>query len=454
MKNIFTIKNPFKKQSRRKLTRRETEFLPAVLEVTETPPSPVGRTLLWTIVVLVVIVVLWSVLGRVDEVAMAPGKIIPFGQVKPLQAEDKGVLKQIYVHEGQRVKKGDLVMELDRVMSIADVERIKNEIGHYTLEIERLTAEKEGRSFLPVRSQDLDQQNIDFQIQLYNSRNNEYRAKLGFAEEGVRQSEAALAMAMINRDKYADQLAVTADKESRLERLMAQDAVALFQLLDQRARRMELEQNLAAQEKEIVRNRALLEQSRQTLASTIAEHDREIGSKLLDDQKLLAANQEDLKKAEEKDRFTKIVAPADGIISQFSVRSAGAVVAPAQILAVLVPDDVELEMEAWAANKDIGFIRVGQTAEIKVETFNFQKYGVIDAEVIDINPDAEQDKEKNFAYRIRLKLARSSVIVNDKIIPLTPGMTATAEIKIRQKRVIEYFLDPFRQYQSEALRER
>ena len=454
MKKKWNFWNLFRKESGRKLTRRETEFLPAVLEVTETPPSPIGRILLWTMAFLTAAVVIWSIFGRVDEVAVAPGKIIPMGQVKPLQAEDKGIVKQIYIHEGQRVKKGELLLELDRVVSAADLERMKKETVYYALEIERLKAEKEQRPFLPSPDLKADPQVMDFQFQLYNSRNNEYQAKLDAATEGVRQNEASLDMAVINRNKLSEQLAVAADKEERIERLMAQNAVALFQVMDIKSRRMELEQSLAAQEKEIVRSKAVLEQSKKTRENVVSEHDREIGAKLVEDQKQLAIYQEEMKKAEEKDRLTKIIAPVDGIVSQFSVHSPGAVVTAAQVLMVLVPDDVELEVEAWAANKDIGFIRVGQPAEIKIETFNFQKYGVIKGEVIGINPDAEQDKEKNLAYRIRLNLAKDSVAVSDKMVSLTPGMSATAEIKIRQKRIIEYFLDPFRQYQSEALRER
>ncbi len=452
--NKWNIWKFFKKESGRKLTRRETEFLPAVLEVTETPPSPLGRILLWTIVALTFVTALWSIFGHVDEVAVAPGKIIPMGQVKPIQAEDKGIVKQILVREGQQVKKGELLIKLDRVISAADMERIQKEILYYSLEIERLSAEKEQRPFSPTGDPDIDPQKIAFQDQLYKSRMNEYRAKVNAAEEGIRQNEAALQMAVINRNKLSEQLAVAVDKEERIVSLFAQNAVALFQLMDTRSHRMELEQNLAAQEKEIVRSGALLEQSRQTLAGTIAEHEREIDAKLVEDQKQLAADEEELKKAQEKDRLAGIVAPADGTVSQFSVHSPGAVVTPAQVLMVLVPNDVKLEVEALVANKDIGFIRIGQPAEVKIETFNFQKYGVIDAEVTNINPDAEQDKEKNFAYRVQLKLAKDGVAVNDKMIPLIPGMVATTEIKIRQKRIIEYFLDPFRQYQSEALRER
>lgn len=120
----------------------------------------------------------------------------------------------------------------------------------------------------------------------------------------------------------------------------------------------------------------------------------------------------------------------------------------------VVPEDASLEVEAWVANRDIGFVKPGQRAEIKIETFSFQKYGTIGADVVEISPDAIEDKEKGRVYRVALKLDKDNVLVNDKEVYLAPGMTVSAEIKIKQKRIIEFFLDPFRQYQSEALRER
>lgn len=435
-------------------TPSETEFLPAVLEVTETPPSPVGRLVLWTMAALVSGALLWSIFGHVDEVAVAPGKVIPVGQVKVIQAEDKGVVKNIYVQDGQQVKQGQLLLELDPTFAGADLARLKKEHAYYALEIERLEAEQDNRPFSPSMSAGVDEKDADFQKKLFQSRDNEYRSKLAAVQSNIRQNQASLAAAMATKHKYAALLAVAKEKEQRIEQLVKENAVALFVLLDHQSRRMEFEQNLAAQEAELARCEWAVAQSTESLANAKAEHDREIADKLVTDRKQLLTLSEELKKAEEKNRLSRLVSPVDGRVTQLAVHTIGGVVTAAQPLMVIVPADAGLQVEAWVANKDIGFVHPGQQAEVKIETFSFQKYGVIGAIVDEVSADAVEDKDKGRVYRVTLRLDRDYVIANDKQVLLGPGMSATAEVKVRSKRIIEFFLDPFRQYTSEALRER
>ena len=164
------------------------------------------------------------------------------------------------------------------------------------------------------------------------------------------------------------------------------------------------------------------------------------------------AIEEELKKADETNQQSEIVAPISGRINQLAVHTLGGVVSEGQALMMIVPDDATLEIEAYADNKDIGFIQQGQTAEVKVETFNFQKFGMVNATVDEISPDAAsnaQDKETYQKYRLTLGLEN-----DDSGIDLTPGMNVSAEIKIKKKKIIDFFLDPFRKYKDEALRER
>jgi hemolysin D len=453
----LNIKKWFTPQKQGQLSSQETEFLPAVLEVTETPPSPVGRVLLFSIMVLLTCGLLWSVFGHVDEVAVANGKIVPVGQVKVVQAEDKGVVRQIYVKEGQIVKKGELLIELDRTVSEADLARTKKEMAYYNLEIERLLAEQQGVGFAPTGLEDTDAKDVYFQTQLYQTRMNEYQTKLAAAQSAVAQQLAAIQGAESSFVKYSQQLVINREKETRMETLFQQNAVALFQLMDVQARSMELEQNVVFQQTEIARFNAALAQSKEQLTNVTAEHERDLATKLVEDRKQVAAYAEELKKADEKNRLAHIVAPEEGKVGQLAVHTVGGVVTAAQALMIIVPEDATLEVEAWVANKDIGFIKMGQKAEIKVATFNFQKYGIIDAQVAEISPDAvsdEKDKEKDLKYRVVLHLDKDRVLVSDKDVLLSPGMSVAAEIKIREKRIIEFFLDPFRKYQSEALRER
>jgi hemolysin D len=434
--------------------KNETEFLPAALEVVETPPSPLGRMLLWTLFSLISIVLLWSIFGHVDEVAVVSGKLIPIGHVKTIQAEDKGVVKAIHVKEGQKVEKGHLLLELDTTMTAADVARIKKEIAYYNLEIDRLMAEQADHIFIPQKYPDVEDKDIGFQINLYQSRLYEYTTRLAAAEANIKQSEASLHSASANKEKIVSLYQIAKEKEKRIEQLVSQNAIATFVLFDHQAKRMELELDIVAQTAEFDRLEWVLLQSRESAATVKAERSRDIITKLVDDRKKLNEYMEELKKAQEKDRLSRILAPIDGRVSQLAVHTVGGIVTAAQPLMDVVPEDTEIQVEAWAANKDIGFIQQGQLAEVKIETFSFQKYGTLNAHVLEISPNAVEDKEKGRVYRVLLALDKNSFIVNSREVGISSGMTATGEIKIKQKRIIEFFLDPFRQYQSEALRER
>lgn len=452
---IKKLQEIFRKRTRDELSQQETEFLPAVLEVTETPPSPVGRGVMWTIMVLLVLGLLWSIFGKVDEVAVANGKLIPVGQVKTIQAESKGIVKAIHVKEGQLVKKGDVLIELDQTVTAADLARLQKEAAHYELEVERLLAEQTGRSFDARSVKNAEPKEVDFQQQYYLTRMTEYRYRLNMAQSALSQARAALVSAQANQEKYRQQLEIAKEREERLEQLIKQNAVSYFVYLEYRSKRMELEQGLSAQVAEVARQEAAVAQAESQLSGTEAQWASDVAGKLVEARKQLNAYSEEWKKAQDKNRYTVIMSPVDGRVNQLAIHTLGGIVTEAQALMNIVPDDATIEVEAWAANKDIGFIQLGQEAAIKVETFNFQKYGTFKAKVTEISPDAVEDpKDKQQKYRIMLELEKDNLWVDGRTAGLTAGMTATAEIKIKEKRIIEYFLDPFRQYTNEALRER
>lgn len=451
---INKIKKYFEMHVTGRLSPSEKEFLPAVLEVVEKPPSPIGRIVMWTIFALIAIGIVWSIVGHVDEVAVAPGKLIPVGFVKVVQAEDKGVVKAIYVQDGDKVTKGQLLMEVDATVSSADLTRVKQQLAYYNLEMERLLAEKSGTAFSPKVSTDIDVKDVNFQLNLYQSRQNEFRAKLAGARSNVAQVQASLEMGRVNSEKLQAQYEIAKERETRINRLVNENAVAMFVLLEYQSQRIELEQNLASQRLDLTRLQSSIIQGQESVNSIIAEHEKDIDTQMVENRKQVSAYNEELKKAAERERLAHITAPVDGRVTQLAMHTVGGVVTAAQSLMVIVPEDATLALEAWVANKDIGFIHEGQEAEVKIETFSFQKYGTIDAIVSDVSPDAVEDKDKGRVYRVMLNLKENNVQVGDKKVFFGPGMTASGEIKIRQKRIIEFFLDPFRRYQSEALRER
>ena len=435
---------------------QETEFLPAILEVTETPPSPTGRLVMWSILTLLVVGILWSVLGHINEVAVAPGKVIPTGQVKTIQVKNKSIVKEIHVKEGQHVEKGDTLVVMDPTSTDADYDSLNKRAAYYALDIQRLEAELNGTSFSPKNDPNLELKDITAEQSLYQSRVSQHRAEMEAAANAVNQKQAALNAERVNLNKYDEMLEIAREKERRLIELTKENAISEFQLFEQTSQRINYEKTAAAQLDLINRAEAELSEAQAKLSNLDAAYKKDVMASLVESRKQYYALTEESKKADENQRLSTVVAPCSGTVYNLAVHTEGGVVTDAQPLMVIVPDGVELEFEVWAENKDIGFITEGQEAEVKVATFNFQKFGMLTAYVDEISADSNSDKsdpEKNKRFRLLLKLDENTLKENPDI-HINPGMEVTAEIKIKEKRIIEFFLDPFRRYTHESLRER
>ena len=436
---------------------KETEFLPAILEVTESPPSPTGRLVLWTVMALILIAVIWAFVGHINEVAVAEGTVVPSGQAKTVQVKDKGIVQEILVKEGDVVEEGQTLVVLDPTSTGADMSSLKKRIAYYKLDIARLTAELNGEPFIPTADPDLETTDLSAELALYQSRTNDYQTQKRAAQEIVDQKMARLAATQATYEKYAKGLEIAQDKERRLESLVAENAISEFQLLEQRTQRIEYEKNAQAELDTITSTRGEIAEAQSRLANVDASYKKDIMTALVASKKELYSIEEALKKAEQDARLATIVSPASGKVYNLSIHTVGGIVTDAQPLMMIVPNDSPLEFEVYAQNRDIGFIKTGQDAEVKVSTFNFQRYGMVDAVVDEIAATAvsnSNDREKNEKFKLILKPVKNNIDVQGEQVELTPGMNVTAEIKIREKRIIDFFLDPFRRYRNEAFHER
>ena len=436
---------------------KETEFLPAILEVTETPPSPTGRFVMWSILILVVVALVWSFVGHINEVAVAAGKVIPSGQIKTIQVKNKGIIKEINVEEGQIVKEGDVLVVLDPTTTSADYDSLKKRAAYYKLDIQRLTAELTQQPFTPEEDPDLDAHDLAAEMALYQSRTSDYRTQRQSREDVIAQRVARLQATQASYEKYSQVLAIAQEKESRLVELSEQNAISEFQLLEQQRETIEYAKNAQAELDSLNSIRAEIAEAQQNLANVDAAYHKDIMTALVEAKKEYYSIVEAIKKAEEDSRLSVINAPISGRVYNLNVHTLGGIVTDAQPLMQIVPEDAKLEFEVYADNKDIGFIKVGQEAEVKVETFNFQKFGMYKAEVQEISADAvnePNDQIKHMKYKLLLDPTSNDINVYGQPAKLEVGMNVSAEIKIKEKRIIDFFLDPFRRYTSEALRER
>jgi len=441
----------------------EYEFLPAVLEVQDSPPSPIGRAVIWSVMLLLIIAVVWACVGQVNIVATAQGKVIPMGNGKVIQPLEIGVVKKIYVRESQEVKQGDPLIELDTTNSGADKSRIESELVTAKLEIERFRILSEIDFFkneikypskvIPDISGVREEQ-LSLQNNLLKSEINGYKSQLSSLVNQVQAKEAELAATQNMVTKFESTLPIVTRRALSSKRLSEKGLLPEQSYLEIEEARISQEQDLAAERNRLIEISSSIEGIKSQQKALLAEIRMNSFLKIAELNQKVAAYEKELQKTDKRYQLQLLTAPVDGVVNQLEINTIGGVVTPAQPLMTIVPNNNRLEVEAWVANKDIGFVEKGQVAEVKVEAFPFTKYGVIDADIINISFDAIPDEQLGLIYKTRVALKKSVINVGDKFIDLVPGMNVTVEVKTGKRYLIEYILSPLMQYQDESARER
>jgi len=471
-KNVVSL--PERRVERR---RDELAFLPAALEIVETPPSPLGRAIVYTVVAVFAAALAWASIGMVDIVAVAPGKIIPSGRTKTIQPFETGVVRAIDVRDGQSVKTGDVLIELDPTMNAAELGHVRSDLVSAQLEAARLHAalaqDDPLGAFKPPA--DAPRPLIEMQRRLLASQVAEQKAKLASTDGQIAQKEAERATIKASIDKLKATI-------QPLQERVDIGCIMFSKELGSKLIYLQELQDLVGQQKEVLVQESRLSESdsaiaalQETRSKTVAEYERGLLDDLAKAEQKAAGVAQDVIKAEQRTSLQKLTAPVDGVVQQLAVHTIGGVVTPAQQLMVIVPAESRLEIEAMISNRDIGFVEVGQEAAIKIDTFNFTRYGLLHGTVLTLSNDAiqrdrPQDKQpdkpqaaeagssepkgQELVYAARVSLDRTRMQVEDKTVNLSPGMAVTVEIKTGSRSILSYLLSPLVRFKHDSLRER
>lgn len=432
---------------------RATEFLPAVLEIQQAPPSPIGRAILWTILAVFTSGALWATFGWIDIVATAQGKIIPSGYSKVIQPYETGVITAIHVQDGQVVKKGEVLIELDPTLNRADRDRASNEYRAAKVEAARLRALIAGKASFEAPP-DADPQQVLLQQQLLRDQLDEFQAKVAAAAHLVDQRQAALGQTQENILRLEATVPMEAERAEAYKKLLEHEAVTKMDFLQAEGQRIDKTQELAGQKKKLQQDRAALAEADKHYRAMVSEFQHTKQAELSSLETKAASLAQDVMKAGQKADLQRLTTPIDGVVQQLAVHTVGGVVTPAQPLLVIVSQEHPVEVEAQVENKDVGFVHEGQSVEIKVETFPFTLYGTIPGRVLTVSDDATPIEKVGLVYPTRVSMDRGTIQVEGRQVHLTPGMAVTVEIKTGQRRVIEYLLSPLLKSVRESLRER
>jgi hemolysin D len=437
-----------------------TEFLPAALEVTETPPSPLGRKILWVTVALFVVATTWTCLGYVDIVVSAPGRIIPSGRVKSVQAREVATVSAIHVAEGQSVRVGQRLISLNHTYSDADLKLLKLRLTQ--LETEQywrhellgwLLDDVTRPAYLSVTQPIGDNNNPVAQL-IFQQQKAEIGAQLNRIERDRDAVESAVDGVVAEEEKLEALLPIVSDRLQSHRALYEKQFGAKVAYLEVLQQHTDLQHTRPILEQRRVELNHQLASAQAGLESARQEYIRSNLLRTVQPEAEISQLTQEVRKARLNRQQRELIAPVDGTVEQLAIHTIGAVVTPAQTMMTIVPNDADVEVEVNFQNRDIGFLRTGQIAEIKVEAFNFTKYGLISARISNISEDAIQDERLGWVYPARLKLASSTLEINGNSIDLMAGLAVTAEVKTGKRRLIEFFLSPLIRYKHESIRER
>lgn len=441
------------------------DFLPPLLRLQESPPNPMGRKVLWAILALIGILIVWAIIGQLDIVAVAEGKLVPQSYVKIVQPSEAGIVKEILIREGETVTVGQVLMRMDALITNADATSLQAEWARKRMALRRIDAELSGK---PFRADAKDSPDLVREIGAqYRANRNALEAALD--EEGSRLIKAKrdLSASEQVKSKLEQVLPHYREQDKAYEKLVKDGFAGQIMGSDKRRERIEKEQELNTQIHVIESARAGVLQSERKLAQIDSDYRRALHAEHNEIQNAADKLAQEVAKQTHRKELLELKAPQAGVVKDLATHTAGTVVQPGTVMLTLVPQDEALRAEVWVSNEDIGFVHPGQVVKLKFAAFPFQKYGMAEGVVEHVSADAADGSTNNTApttdrtgkpaplvYKALVAMKSMMLEMNGQRYRLSAGMQANAEILLGTRTVAEYLLSPVQQAWHESGRER
>ena len=432
------------------LKAHESEFLPSALALQTAPVSPAGRWVARMLIALLIALLLWSVLGKMDIIVNATGKIIPSDHSKIIASVETARVNGLFVEEGQSVVAGDLLVELDTRMSDRERDKAMGDRETALLQVARsraLLASVDAKRLVPmVGVEGVSAEHVADGWRHLESQWQDFEAKLTRLDGEIA--------------RYKRQLPLVTQRVNDYRALARDHDVSLHACLEKEQEQIELEGRLA----DVTHQRqAHISETRKNAEDALNEGVR-----------VAQSSGQDAERAAAHSDLLRLKAPVAGTVQQLMVHTVGGVVQSAQPIMVIVPRQHQVEVEAYIENRDVGFVTEGQPAQVKIETFDYTKYGTVSGRVFHVSRDAiesntqtgsgasvqahqdetKKDLPKGPVYAVKVVLDHSAMNIDGRKVALTPGMSVLIEIKTGSRRIIDYFLSPLMQHAHESFNQR
>lgn len=439
------------------------DFSPPLLRLQAVSPHPLGRRVLWLLAAMLVLLIVWALVGRLDIVAVAEGKLIPHSYLKIVQPAESGIVKEILVREGESVRAGQVLMRMDSLISEADSKSIAADYRRKRATLSRIDAELDNRAYVAA-SDDPPELAREIAAQY---RANRAALEAALAEETSRlvRYRHDLASAEQVKARLIETLPHYQAQDQAFEKLVKEGFAGSLMASDKKRERIEKEQELKNQIHLIESNRAYVSQSEKRLAQIDSDYRRQLHTERNEVHGQAEKLAQEVEKQAHRQSLMELRATQDSVVKDLSTHTIGTVVQPGTVLLTLVPSDETLRAEVWVSNEDIGFVRQGQPVKLKFAAFPFQKYGMVDGAVEHVSADSADNSDKApndktlgktqpLVYKALVALKSMRLEMDGEAFALNAGMQANAEILLGTRTVAEYLLSPVRKAWHEAGRER
>ena len=428
-------------------TEDKNRFKPHLAEIEDNPVSPLGRKILWTIILFMVIAVAWLFIGKTDVVVSARSEVIPVGNVKVLQALSGGSIKKIYVKEGDAIKKGATLIEIDPTVEESDIESKKRNLAMLDLETKKLQSLIDGTPFNIPEGTDPALATLlsGMHISEKSSQNSQ---KLRINEQ-INQINEQIRAIKVDQQRANEMYSMGLREERRMRKVL--DIIAKNDYYRVKKENAGYRNDANRKSHEILQLQDKLSELSMQKLNITQDFSSRLYEQLTRKTKELVALRSEIEAISFKKQKQVITSPVDGVVAKLGVNTVGGVVSPAEKLLTIIPKDAPLQLKATVENRDIGFVKKGMKAVIKVDTFDYQKYGFVDATVEKISANAIKDEKLGLIYEVYLKPEKNFLDVEGEKRYLTPGMSATAELKVGERRIIEFFIYPLIKYYKEGV---
>lgn len=418
-----------------------------------------GRSLAYimstSILVLVILFVVWAHFAVLDEATRGFGRVIPSQRIQEIQNLEGGILSELFVYEGQNVKKGDILARLHNEQAASFYRDAYAKALEHRAAIARLVAEVEGGE--PVFDEELQEkapQLIQDQLRIFKAQKEQMAIEVGLLEDQYEQKQQEVSEMIGRRRQLKRSLEVAIKQRDITKPLVEKQIHSELDYLALEQRVVELRGDVEALSLGIPRVRRAAKEARGRIEQRKAEY-RSMALEEINERRLeLSSIVESLSSGGDRVTRTDVRSPVKGIVKKINLNTIGGVVRPGESIMQVVPLDDTLLVEAEIKPSDIAFLHPGQKATVKITAYDFSIYGGLEGTVENISADTIEDERGENHYLVKVRTKQNAILYRGERLPIIPGMTASVDILTGEKSVLDYLLKPILKAKQNALRER